>query len=453
MRHLLILAVLLGGCSKSSAPPPAPPPAEVQVARVVQEDVPIYGEWVGTTDGMVNADIKPQVTGYLLSRNYQEGKPVRKGTLLFQIDPRTFEAALSQAQGRLGQAQAQRDQAQSQVVQAQAGVSQAQSVMIQARASMAQAEGQQAQAKAARDQAKAQLAKTQMDQNRLTPLVKENAAPQQQLDDAIHANEVSKAVLDAGLAQIEVAQGRVQSARGEIVAAQSGITTALAAVSTARAAVSQADAQIRTAQADVEAQQLNLNFTRIISPIDGVVGLAHAQVGDLVTPQGEALTTVSTVNPIKVNFTIPETEVMKDKATRQYELILADGRVYPSQGRFYAEDRTVAANTGATRLTLVFPNPRGDLKPGQYARVRAVRRIEKRALLVPQRAVTELQNRSTVTVVGPDHKVEVRSVTLGEKVGSRWTIRSGVKAAELVVTEGLQKAIPGTTVQPVEEKA
>jgi len=447
VRHLLLftLALLLTGCTKGK--PPAPPPPEVKVEAVVQEDVPLYGEWVGTTDGLVNAAIKPQVSGYLQRTTYQEGRPVRKGTLLFEIDPRTFEAALAQAEGRLAQAQARRQEANSQLVAARAGVSQATSQMQQAQAGLTTAQGQLLQAKAARDQAQAQRAKAVMDVNRLAPLVKEMAVPQQQLDDANHAKNVADALVEAGTAQIAIAQGGVASAQGQISSARSSLVSAQAAVGTAAASVAQADAQIQTALADVQTQRLNLDFTRITSPIDGVPGLARAQVGDLVSPTGEPLTTVSTVNPLKVIFTIPETVALKDKENREYILLLADGKEYPHKGRFYGEDRTVSANTGATRVSVIFPNPTGTLKPGQYARIRALRSLDKGALLVPQRAVSELQDRSTVAVVGKDDKVEIRTVKLGERVGTRWVVKEGLKKGERVIVEGLQKAAPGAPVK------
>lgn len=445
MRILLLLILLLAGCNQAQAP--APPPAEVKVEAVVQEDVPLYGEWVGTTDGLVNAAIKPQVSGYLLRTAYKEGRPVRKGTLLFEIDPRTFEAALAQAEGRLAQAQARRQEANSQLVAARAGVSQATSQMQQAQAALATAQGQLLQARAARDQAQAQRAKAVMDVNRLTPLVTELAVPQQQLDDAQHARNVADALVEAGTAQITIAQGGVASAQGQISAARSSLASAQAAVGTAAAAVAQADAQIQTALAELQAQRLNLEFTRLTSPIDGVPGLARAQVGDLVSPGGEPLTTVSTVDPLKVIFTIPENQALKDKQSREYTLILTDGKEYPQKGRFYGEDRTVSANTGATRVSVIFPNPAGTLKPGQYARIRALRQLDKGALLIPQRAVSELQDRSTVAVVGKEDKVEIRTVTLGERVGTRWVVKEGLQKGERVIVEGLQKAAPGATVK------
>lgn len=445
MKYLLLVTLLLAGCTK--AKPPAPPPAEVKVEAVVQEDVPIYGEWVGTTDGLVNAAIKPQVSGYLQRTAYKEGRPIRKGTLLFEIDPRTFEAALAQAEGRLAQAQAQRQEANSQLNASRAGVSQATSQMQQAQAALSTAQGQLLQAKAARDQAVAQRAKSVMDVNRLTPLVTELAVPQQQLDDAIHARNVSDALVEAGVAQITVAQGGVASAQGQISSARSSLASAQAAVGTAAATVAQADAQIQTALAEVQTNRLNLDFTRITSPIDGVPGLARAQVGDLVSPQGEPLTTVSTVDPLKVIFTIPENEALTDKQSREYTLLLTDGKEYPQKGRFYGEDRTVSSNTGATRVSVIFPNPTGLLKPGQYARIRALRRRDKGALLVPQRAVNELQDRSTVAVVGPDDKVDIRTVVLGDRVGTRWIVKEGLKKGERVVVEGIQKAAPGAVVK------
>lgn len=443
----ILAALLLTGCGGTAGGPP--PPAQVQVVGVVREDVPIYGEWVGTVDGLVNATIRPQVTGYLLRQLYEEGKPVRKGTPLFEIDPRTFEAALNQAEGRLGQAQAQRVQANSQLAVAQAGVLEAESLVGQAKAGVATANGQLMQAQANRSQAQAQRSKAVLDYNRLAPLVEQMAVPRQQLDDALTARDVADAQVEGAQAQIAVARGQLLSAQGEVTSANSKLVSARAAVGTAEAALAQAEAQIRTAQAEVDAQRLNLSFCRIESPIDGVPGLARAQVGDLVSPTGDPLTTVSTVDPIKVNFTIPETETFPDKKSQAYELIASSGEVYGHKGKFFGEDRTVAANTGATRVAVVFPNPARSLRPGQYARVRAVRRTDRGALLIPQRAVTELQDRATVAVVSSEDKVDVRTVKLGPRVGSRWVVLDGLKEGERVIVEGLQKAAPGAVVKPV----
>jgi membrane fusion protein (multidrug efflux system) len=367
------------GCGKSEQPQARPP--EVEVVRVEQKDVPIWNEWVGTLEGLVNAQIKPQVTGYLLRQTYQEGSFVKKGQLLFEIDPRTFQAALDQTKAQL-----------------------------------ANAEGQLAQAEA--NQVKAQL-----DVNRYTPLAKEQAVSQQDLDNAVQGNVA--------------AQAQVRAAK----------------------------AQIDAATAQMAAAQLNLGFTKIVSLIDGIVGVAQAQIGDLVGPTS-LLTTVSTLDPIKVYFPVSERgylnyikenpDAVKRAEQERHlglEMILADGSRYPHEGSFSFADRQVDVKTGTLRLQGLFPNPGNILRPGQFARVRAITTTKKGALLVPQRAVTELQGGYQVAVVGKDNKVEIRSVKVGERIGPQWIIEAGLKPGERVVTEGVQRVKAGMTVNPKPLKA
>lgn len=378
---IVVVAILFVSvsCSKSEQTQANPP--EVEVVQVEQKDVPIYSEWIGTLDGSINAQIKPQVTGYLLRRNYTEGSYVKKGQLLFEIDPRTFQAALDLAKAQL-----------------------------------ANAEGQLAQAEA-------NQVKTQLDVNRYAPLAKELAVTQQDLDNAVQAN--------------------------------------LAAQAQVRAAKAQVDA----AKAQVDAAQLNLSFTKVVSLIDGIAGIALAQIGDLVGPTG-LLTTVSTVDPIKVYFPVSEQGYLNyirenpDAAKRAaqvrqwgLELILADGSVYPQKGTFALADRQVDVRTGTLRLEGVFPNPGNILRPGQFARVRATIRTKKDALLVPQRAVTELQGSYQVAVVGSDNKVEIRPVAVAERVGAEWIIDKGLKSGERVIVEGTQRVRQGMTVSPKPLKA
>ena len=378
---IVIIAALavLAGCGKSAQSKPRPP--EVEAVQVEQKDVPIYSEWVGTLDGFINAQIKAQVTGYLLRRNYTEGSYVRKGELLFEIDPRTFQAALDQAKGQL-----------------------------------ANAEGQLAQAEA--NQVKAQL-----DVNRYVPLAKEQAVSQQDLDNAIQSNVA--------------AQAQVRAAK----------------------------AQIDAAKAQVDAAQLNLGFTKIVSLIDGIAGIAQAQIGDLVTPTS-LLTSVSTLDPIKVYFPVSEQEYLNyarenpDAAKRAaqdrqlgLELLLADGSLHRHKGTFSLADRQVDVKTGTLRLEGLFPNPGNILRPGQFARVRAITTTKKDALLVPQRAVTELQGSYQVGVVGTDNKVSIRPVKVGERMGTQWIVDEGLKPGERVVAEGIQRVSAGMTVNPKPLKA
>jgi RND family efflux transporter MFP subunit len=344
----------------------------VMVAQVEQRDVDLYSEWIGTLAGEVNANVQAQVTGYLLRRNYQEGSSVRKGQLLFEIDPRPFQAALDQAEGQLAQAIAQ----------------------------LANAEAVQG--------------RTQLDVERYTPLAKEQAASQQDLDNANQNNLA------------------------------------------ARATVATDKAQIKTAEAAVETAKLNLGFTRITSPVDGIADVARAQVGDLVSSSSGTLTTVSTLDPIRDYFTVSEQDYLQlkkqfsgsDKQLWKLELILADGSIYPGEGVFYFAGRAVDQNTGSIQLAALFPNPGNVLRPGQYGKVRAVVRTQKGALLIPQAAVTDLQGSYQVNVVDADDKIAVRSVKVGDRVGTMWIIRDGLKAGERVVAQGQQALRPGTTVQP-----
>jgi len=374
-------------------------PPEVQVSAVEQRDVPIYHEWIGTLDGMVNAAIRAQVTGYLLTQNYSEGSFVKKGQLLFEIDPRPFQAALDQAQGQLSMARGQLAQAKAQLVQAQAQL--AQSVANQGR--------------------------TQLDVDKYIPLAKQQAITQQEMDNAVQNNI-------AFIAQIEASKAGVETAKAQIEAAK---------------------AAVESAQAGVEAAQVNIGFTHLVSPIDGIVGQAQVQVGNLVNPTSGVITTVSTLDPIKANFTVGEQEYLtltrgggNDLAKLQLDLILADGSTYPNKGKFSFADRQVNQSTGAIQLTGLFPNPGNRLRPGQYGRVRAAVGTSAAALLIPQRAVTELQGGYQVSVVDSANTVAVRTVKVGGQIGSMWIVTEGLKPGERVVAEGAQKARPGMQVSP-----
>jgi len=376
---LIIVGLIIGAIRPSkhvlgSQPSPLP---EVEVAQVKQEDVPIVGEWIGTLDGLVNADVRAQVTGYLLQQGYQEGALVKKGQLLFQIDPRPFRAALDQAQGQL------------------------------------------AQANAALANAEAVQGRTELDVNRYTPLAREQAASQQDLDNAVQNNLAAKATVET------------------------------------------AKAQIKTSEAAVETAKINLEFTQLVAPIDGIAGQAQLQVGALVSPSSGPVTSVSTVDPIKVYFTVGEpqylawrkrypTDASRLQADRnlRLHLILADGSTYAHEGTFDFADRQVDEGTGAIRIAGLFPNPGNVLRPGGYGKVRAVIRLQHDALLVPQRAVSELQGGYQVAIVDGDNKVSIRTVTVGDRVGSQWVIAQGLNPGETVVAEGIQKVRPGARVIP-----
>jgi len=362
---LSLLPLVLVHCKGETASAPQPPLLHVEVVEIIQKDVPIYSEWVGTTDGLVNARIRAQVSGYLLKQLYMEGGFVRKGVLLFELDPSKFKAALDQAQGDLAKAQAQ-------------------------------------------------LMKSKLDVERDTPLAKQGAISQKELVDSIQAYEAAK-----------------------------GATAA--------------------AKAAVEQARLNLGWTRITAPIDGVVGIAKAQIGDLVDANTE-VTSMSTLDPIKVYFPVSEQEYLgaAEKIRQRYkeqkegdeyggpqlELILGGEKVYPHKGQFFLVDRQVDVKTGTILVAALFPNPNNLLRPGQFARVRAVTSTKENALLVPQRAVTELQGNYQVAVVTPDNKVDVRPVKVGQRTGNLWIIDEGLHQGERVVVEGLQKLKAGMTVSP-----
>lgn len=356
----IAIALLAGLLGCGNATTPAPPPIQVVAAPPVQRDVPVYQEWVGTTVGNVNATIRPQVKGYLKARHYDEGAFVKQGDLLFEIDPREFQAQLDQALGELGEAQAS-------------------------------------------------LRKSDLDVERYTPLAAEGAVSQQELDDAVADRQRN------------------------------------------RAAVAKAQAEVRQAR-------LNLDWTRVTSPIDGVAGLAVAQIGDLVGGE-TVLTTVSQLDPIKVEFQLsgrdylafaervsPDAIAHGKGKVDVLELILANGKTYPHRGTPSAVGRAVDPTTGTITLEGRFPNPGNLLRPGQFAKVRAVVASHPHALLVPQRAVMEVQGSHQIAIVGAKDTVEVRPVEVGPRFGEQWVIAKGLKPDERVVVEGTQKVRPGTVV-------
>jgi membrane fusion protein (multidrug efflux system) len=415
---LVVIVAMVMGRTKKTAPA-APAPLQVDVVQVQQQDVPIFSEWIGTTDGMVNADIRAQVSGYLLRKTYTEGAFVKQGQLLFEIDPRPLQAVLNQAKGDLARVESLVEQAVTQLAQAEAQLGQAKSQLVQAEANQRQ---------------------TQLNVNKYGPLLEQNAVTQQDFDNADQANNAAKA-------QVEVARSQIKAAA--------------AAVGTAKSAIVAAKAQVQSFQAAVRTAELNLGFTRIFSPIDGIVGIALAQVGDLVNATSGILTTVSTVDPIKVYFTVSEQEYLDyvkrnptpaDRTSAQrlleLQLFLADGTTYPHTGRFYIADRQVDPKTGAIRTAGLFPNSENILRPGQYGRVRAATSTQNGALLIPQRAVSQLQGIYRVAVVGSDNKVTMRTITPGPTVGQMWVIQNGLKPGETIMVDGTQKVTTGATVAP-----
>jgi membrane fusion protein (multidrug efflux system) len=354
-----ILLLCLGGCQPK--PKIAQIPPSVEVAAVTRGDVPIYREWIGTLDGMVNAQIRAQVAGYLLTQDYREGDGVKKGDLLFEIDPRPYQAALEQAKGALAQADAR-------------------------------------------------LGKTELDVKRYGPLVKDKAISQEEYDDAIQANIEAEAVVVSAKAQVDQAR-------------------------------------------------LNLEFTKITSPIDGIPSFARAQIGDLVGPASGELTTVSALDPIKAYFNVSEqsyvnfTRLFETESARseqikhlEAELIFPDGMAYSLKGKINAIDRSIGLTTGALRVEALFPNPNNALRPGQFVRVRVKVETQQNAVLVPYRAVSELQGSYQVAVVDAENKIHIQPVRLGERTGNKCIVEEGLESGQQVVVEGTQKISEGATV-------
>ncbi|HEV2718294.1 MAG TPA: efflux RND transporter periplasmic adaptor subunit [Terriglobales bacterium] len=359
----LAAALLLGitsSCSRK-AEQVAPPPPEVLVTTVMLKDVPVLHEGVATLEGFVTANINAQVQGYIISRDYKEGSLVKKGDLLFQIDPRPFQATLDQAKGNLAIAQAN-------------------------------------------------YTKADADVKRAMNLFKQKVISDQERDTYINSANSTKANVQA------------------------------------------AEAAVRTAE-------INLGYTKITAPIDGIVGIATAHVGDLVGPGTGALTTISQVDPIKAAVNVGEqsfTEFLTDHPDAdererylqglQFDLLLADGKLYSDKGKFYAEDRNLDTKTGAMRMELSFPNPGNRLRPGQFGKVRAVIKVAKGALVIPEQAVTELQGNRLIAVVDSENKIAMRPVKMGERSGAMWQVIEGVKPGEKVVVQGLLKVRPGSPV-------
>ena len=358
------ILLLLTECAKKQSAPQVVAPMPVTFATVEQRDVSLYGDWVATLDGFVNAQIQPQVSGYMIKQDYREGSVVQSGQVLFEIDPRPFQATLDQAEGQLAQA-------------------------------------------------RAQLALADINVKRDTPLAQAHAIAQSQLD-----NEV----------QQQAAQG----------------------------------AGVRIAEANVEQAQLNLGFTKVRSLVTGIAGRAMTQVGNLVS-QSTALTTVSQVNPVKVYFSISEQEYLglsgRVKAGGKADLLsggnaiplqlmLGNGQLYPYKGQIVFVDRQVNPETGTIQIAGSFPNPQNLLRPGQFGRIKAETEVRHDALLIPQRAVNELQGSYQVAVVDSNNTVQIRSVALGPQFGSDLIITSGIKRDERVVTEGVSKLKDGMRVSP-----
>jgi membrane fusion protein (multidrug efflux system) len=368
MSSVMASTLMISGCSSNSEAKPTAPPPSVSVVKVSEQDLPAYGEWVATLDGYVNAQIQPQVSGYVVKQNYREGSYVRKGEVLFEIDSRPFQAAFDQVKAQLSQAQAK-------------------------------------------------LSLAEINVKRDTPLAQQRAIAQSQLDSEIGALEEAKA-------------------------------------------------NVQAAGAAVETVQLNVGFTKVRSLIDGIAGSANVQMGNLVGPSS-VLTTVSKLDPVKVRFPISEQEYMRftsispgagaSRATNvnsmPLDLVLADGTKYPHKGEVIFTDREVDPRTGTIRIVGTFANPGSVLRPGQFARVRAVTGVAKKALLIPQRAVADIQGDYQVAVVEKDNKVSMRKVKVGQRVGPMWVIENGLNPGEFVVADGGMKVRDGSPVNPNVEGA
>jgi len=429
---LTAAAVLVPAGCRETPKPTAAAPVPVKVTPVIQRDVPIYREWIGTTVGYVTAQIRPRVSGYLVSQDYREGMPVKAGDLLFRIDPRQYQNAFDQARGKLEQSQAQLAQARSQLAQNLSEVEQAQAQVRQAESDLAKAAANQV--------------KTQLEVERYTPLLARGAISQQLLDNTVQNNIANEATVQAERASLDKARANVERTQ--------------AGVDKARADVAAAEAAIVQARAALDEAQLNLGWTRVLSPIDGVAGIKKADIGDLVGAS-TVLTTVASIDPIYVQFDLTEQQYLRWREARglespehfRIELILADGRTFSQVGRAQILGLEVSATTGTIPVRATFANPGNLLRPGQYARVRVAVYVSKGALLVPQQAVRDTQGLLQVGLVGPDDTVSLRAIQAGERVGPLWIVDRGLEPGQRVIVEGLEKVKAGDKVAPTTVQA
>jgi membrane fusion protein, multidrug efflux system len=411
---LLMTALVLSNCGgeskeqkeKAAAPPPVP----VIVAPVIQKTVPIYAEFTAQADAKDTVELRARVEAFLEGIHFEEGRPVKKGQLLFTLDKRKYEAELQSAKAQLAKAHADLEFAKENVVVETA--------------------------KARLDSAKAQLGKADLDVNRLAPLAKEKAVPQQDLDNALVAQQVARANLDAGQANYD--------------------TTVL----TQKVTVDQATAAVSAAEASVKNAELNLSYCTITAPLDGLIGQRLVSVGNLVG-RGEPtlLATISALDPLRVSFALSEAEYLmlarrmgeSAKKPVPLDLILADGTMHPHKGRVTLANRAVDQKTGTLTIVAEFPNPERIIRPGQFGKVRGAISTAENAILIPQVAIMEQQSAKTVFVVDGENKVALRTVTLGDRFENLIIVKQGVKPGERVIAEGLQRVRPGMTVAPAEK--
>ena len=405
------IALLTSACSKKSATPQnaAPPPPSVIVADVVQKTVPIYSEYVGQTRAEETVELRARVEGILQKVYFREGSPVKKGQQLFLIDKRPFEASVQSAKAAVAKSQSDLAQAQQRTD------------VLQAQAELADAE--------------AVLSRATQDLRRMRPLAADKAVTELELDAAIAAEKSAQATVDARKANLKNLEAAVKYT----------IERAAAEVSAAKARLVQAE--------------LDLSYCSIVSPINGIIGFLQVDEGNLVG-RGDAtlLATVSLANPLLVDFNLSETEYLKLTSPEinirerrdqlNFELILSDDSVHPSPGRFKVLDRIVDPTTGTMKVEAAFPNPENHLKPGQFARIRVPVAEKENAILVPQRAIQELQGAKTVLVVDAQNKVQLRTIKVGDKAENYLIVLDGLNPGERVIVEGMQKARPGSEVKP-----
>jgi len=408
----VVLFLFAAGCNKKDASKAiAPPPPPVVVVEAVdQRTVPIYSEYVGQTRAEDTVELRARVEGILLKVYFKEGMPVKKGQLLFTIDKRPFEANLLSAKAVLAKSISDLAQARQRtdVLKAQAELTDAEAVH----------------------------SKTQQDLARIGPLAKAKAVTELELDAAIAAEK---------------------SARANVNAKQANLTNLEASV---KYTIERADAEVSAAKARVTQAELDLSYCDIHSPINGVIGFLQVDVGNLVG-RGDAtlLATVSLSNPLLVDFNISEVEFLrltkdnrgKSGGDLRFELILSDESTHPNPGAFKVLDRTVDPTTGTMKVEASFPNPGSHLRPGQFAKVRVPVSERENAILVPQRAIQEMQGAKTVMVVDAQNKVSVRTIKLGIKSENYFIVLEGLKAGERVIVEGMQKAKPGSEVRPTSD--
>ena len=414
----LVAAVMLlsGGCGGKNAhktETAAAPPTTVVVAEVAQKTVPIYSEFVGQTRANATVELRARVEGVLEKIYFREGTAVQKGALLFSIDRRPFEAVLQSAKAVLAKAESDLAQARQRtdVIQAQAQVADAEAV----------------------------LSKTDQDLRRIEPLAREKAVTELELDAAVAARKSAQANVDAKRANLTNLEASVKYT------------------------IERANAEVSAAKARIIQAELDLSYCQIYSPITGIIGFKNVDEGNLVG-RGDAtlLATISSSYPLLVDFNLSEVEylnltdpgtVRKNRANRKIDLILSDNTQHPFEGTLKVVDRTVDPQTGTMKVEVSFPNPGSYLRPGQFARVRVAVAERENALLVPQRAIQELQGAKTVMVVDAENKVALRTVRVGDRSDNYLIVLDGLNAGERVIVEGMQKVRPGSVVNPTEETA